>query len=258
MMVNTHLRVLQRFDEEIEQGMPWPRPHCRTCGEGYVSWEKPKTARTEQSMKDMNHPGWEPEWVTGTMHVIGHCDYSECKQTVVGVGKFRVDYATSDLGSEYQGIPYSEFYKIEYFNPPLPLLSLPEAVPQNVRNAIDRAAPIIFVDPSSAATVLRASIELFLTNWGIPAYDKNDKRINLHKRIELWKTETGNQEVGEQLLAIKWIGNSGSHEGEPLSVRAVVDGLEFFEAAFNELIVAPELKERVRAVNEAKGRIYAK
>ena len=257
MMVNTHLRVLQRFDEEIEQGMPWPRPHCRTCGEGYVSWEKPETARNEQSMKDMNHPGWEPEWVTGTMHVIGHCDYSECKQRVIGVGKFRVDYATSDLGSEYQGIPYSEFYKVEYFNPPLPLLSLPEAVPQNVRNAIDRAAPIIFIDPSSAATVLRASIELFLTNWGIAAYDKNDRRINLHKRIELWKTETGNQEVGEQLLAIKWIGNSGSHEGEPLSVRAVVDGLEFFEAAFNELIVAPELKARVRAVNEAKGRIYA-
>lgn len=258
MMVNTHLRVLQRFDEEIEQGMPWPRPHCRTCGEGYVSWEKPKTARTEQSMKDMNHPGWEPEWVTGTMHVIGHCDYSECKQTVVGVGKFRVDYATSDLGSEYQGIPYSEFYKVEYFNPPLPLLSLPEAVPQNVRNAIDRAAPIIFVDPSSAATVLRASIELFLTNWGIPANDTSGRRINLHQRIEHWKSETGNQVVGEQLLAIKWIGNSGSHEGEPLSVRAVIDGLEFFEAAFNELIVAPELAERVRAVNEAKGWLTAK
>lgn len=31
------------------------------------------------------------------MHVIGHCDYSECKQTVVGVGKFRVGYATSDF-----------------------------------------------------------------------------------------------------------------------------------------------------------------
>lgn len=74
MMVNTHLRVLQRFDEEIEQGMPWPRPHCRNCGEGYVSWEKPESTRNEQSMKDMNHPGWEPEWITGTMHVIGHCD----------------------------------------------------------------------------------------------------------------------------------------------------------------------------------------
>jgi hypothetical protein len=258
MMVNTHLRVLQRFDGEIEQGTPWPRPHCRTCGEGYVSWEKPVTARTEQSMKDMDCPGWEPEWITGTMHVIGHCDYSECKQRVIGVGKFRVDYATSALGSEHQGVPYSEFYKVEYFNPPLPLLSLPEAVPQDVRNAIDRAAPIIFVDPSSAATVLRSSIELFLTDWGIPAYDSSNRRITLHKRIELWKAATENQQVGEQLLAVKWIGNSGSHEGEPLSVRAVVDGLEFMDAAFNELMVAPELKERVRAVNEAKGRIYAK
>lgn len=209
-------------------------------------------------MKDMDCLGWEPEWITGTMHVIGQCDSRECKQTVIGVGTFRVDYATSSSDIEYQETPYAEFYKIKYFNPPLPLLSLPEAVPQDVRNAIDRAAPIIFVDPSSAATVLRASIELFLSNWGIAAYDKNDKRINLHKRIQLWEAETGNQQVGEQLLAIKWIGNSGSHEGERLSVRAVVDGLEFFEAAFNELIVAPELKERVRAVNEAKGRIYAK
>lgn len=257
MMVNTHLRVLKRFDEEIEQGTPWPRPHCRTCGEGYVSWDEPVTARTEQSMKDMDEPGWEPEWVTGTFHVIGHCDYSECKQTVIGVGKFRVDDATPDFGSEDQGIPYAMFYKVEYFNPPLPLLSLPEAVPQDVRNAIDRAAPIIFVDPSSAATVLRASIELFLTGWGIPVYDLKNRRINLHKRIELWKTATENHQVGEQLLAVKWIGNFGSHEGERLSVRVVVDGLEFMEAAFNELLVAPELKERVRAVNEAKGRMYA-
>ncbi|GAA1127118.1 DUF4145 domain-containing protein [Arthrobacter flavus] len=257
-MINTHLQVLKRFDEEIEQGTLWPRPHCRICGEGYVSWEKPVTARNEKSMNDMNHPGWEPEWITGTMHVIGHCDYSECKQTVIGVGRFRVDYATSDLGSDYQGIAYSEFYKVEYFNPPLPLLPLPESVPQDIRDAIDRAAPIIFVDPSSAATVLRAAIELFLTDWGIPAYDPKNRRINLHKRIELWKAATENHQVGEQLLAVKWIGNSGSHEGERLSVRAVVDGLEFIEAAFNELLVAPELKERVRAVNEAKGRIYAK
>jgi hypothetical protein len=64
--------------------------------------------------------------------------------------------------------------------------------------------------------------------------------------------------VGEQLLAVKWIGNTGSHEGEPLTVRAVIDGLEFIESAFNELLVAPELKERVKAVTKAKGRLYAK
>jgi hypothetical protein len=257
-MVSTHLRVLQKFDEEIEQEKPWPRPHCRTCGEGYVSWEKPTTARNNQSIKEMDDPNWEPEWITGTLHVAGHCENVDCNQVVIGVGTFRVDYSIDGSGNQHQGLHYSEFYKLKYFNPPLVLHTLPEAVPQEVRNAIDRAAPILFVDPSSAATVLRASIELFLTDWGIPTLDTREKRITLHKRIELWEEATGKHEVGEQLLAVKWIGNTGSHEGEPLTVRAVIDGLEFIESAFNELLVAPELKERVKAVNKAKGRLYAK
>jgi hypothetical protein len=209
-------------------------------------------------MKDMDEPSWEPEWITGTMHVAGQCENVDCKQVVIGVGTFRVNYSVDGPGHEHQGSHYSEFYKLQYFNPPLVLVMLPEAVPQDVRNAIDRAAPILFVDPSSAATVLRASVELFLTGWGIPMLDSKGKRITLHKRIELWEEATGNHQVGEQLLAVKWIGNTGSHEGEPLTVRAVIDGLEFIESAFNELLVAPELKERVKAVNRAKGRLYAK
>lgn len=113
------------------------------------------------------------------------------------------------------------------------------------------------MDTSSAATVLRTSIELFLTGWGIPTIGENGRRATLHKRIELWEEATGNHQVGEQLLAVKWIGNTGSYAGERLTLRAVIDGLQFVEAALNELLVAPELNERVKAVNKANGRLYA-
>lgn len=214
------------------------------------------THRNVQSRNWEHEDGWEPEWITGTIHVVGNCDYVECKQTVIGVGTYRVDYAINNVDRSYQGIDYSEFYQLRYFNPPLVLHTLPDVVPQSVRDAVDRAAPLIFVDPSYAATALRTSLELFLTNWGIPNRDDKQNPIRLHRRILLWQEATGQNEVAEHLLAVKWIGNSGSHEGDSLTVRAVIDGLEFMEAAFNELLVAPERKERVRAVNEAKGRLY--
>lgn len=129
-MVSTHLRVLQRFNEEIEQGASWPRPHCRICGEGYVAWQKPTVAQNAQSIEDMNEPGWEPDWIAGTVHVVGKCENLGCQQIVDEVGTFRVAYSIEGQGHEYQGSSYSEFYKFHYFNPPLVLLALRESVPE--------------------------------------------------------------------------------------------------------------------------------
>lgn len=259
-MESALLRAYQTFGKEIEQGTPWPRPRCRICQEGCVSWDKPITAENNQSKKLHNHPGFDPEWIAGTIHTIGRCQNDECEQVVIAVGTYKVDYShnRADDGpdSEYRGPQYSEFYKLNYFHPPL-ALPLPEAVPKDVLDAIDRAVPLLFIDPSFAATALRASVELFLTGQGILAGTPEGNRRSLHQRIELWGKEAGNQRVAEQFLAVKWLGNQGTHEGEPHTVSDVLDGLEFIESAFHELFVAPEIDLRVKAVNQAKGRYRA-
>lgn len=257
-MVSDHLRVHQIFGGEIEQGKPWPRPICRICREGHVSWGEPITDENKQSLKERNHPGFEPEWISGTVHAIGYCQNDECAQVVIAVGTYRVNESDEpsydSRYNEYQGLAYSEFYRIEYFSPPLALLPLPEDVPQDVREAIDRASPLLFVDPSFAATALRASVELFLTGQGFPRLSPAGKFTSLDQRIKLWKEATGNHRVANLFLAVKWIGNEGTHEGKSLTVGDVLDGLGFIESAFHDLFVAPGIDMHVDAVNLAKGR----
>lgn len=54
-------------------------------------------------------------------------------------------------------------------------------------------------------------------------------------------------------MAMKWIGNVGSHEGEPLPLKWVLDGLELFARAI-ELIYDPREAELERLATEINRR----
>ena len=58
------------------------------------------------------------------------------------------------------------------------------------------------------------------------------KRLTLHARIEEY--ELRNKEVADQLLAIKWIGNEGSHD-DGLSRLDLVETYQLYEYALKEL-----------------------
>ena len=62
------------------------------------------------------------------------------------------------------------------------------------------------------------------------------------------------KEVAEHLLAIKWIGNSGSHVGE-LSQKDLLDGFELVEYALEKLYSKNEerLNQMTKEINKRKG-----
>lgn len=100
-------------------------------------------------------------------------------------------------------------------------------------------------------------IENRLTAKGVPRTSINQKpkreRLGAHKRIE--RLKQSHREAGEALMAVKWIGNEGSHEDGELSALDVIDGAEFLEHAL-ALIYDHKKKallRRVKAVNKAKG-----
>ena len=77
-------------------------------------------------------------------------------------------------------------------------------------------------------------------------------RLDLHSRIvEFSKTNT---DVGDTLLAVKWIGNDGSHDSA-LELEDVLLGAEILDAAITALYdkSADDLKAKVRAINRRKG-----
>ena len=86
------------------------------------------------------------------------------------------------------------------------------------------------------------------------------ERLSLHARIELFanknpkKNPNKNADVGEKLLAIKWLGNTGSHS-DTLKHEDVLDAFELFSHALDEIFeeTSVRLKKLSSSINRNKG-----
>ncbi|WP_436408502.1 DUF4145 domain-containing protein [Agromyces chitinivorans] len=163
---------------------------------------------------------------------------------------------TREEGFEETGYvdEYSVYYAVEYFSPPLTLVLLPEGTPQEVCQAVERAARLLYLDPGLAATALRSSVEGYLTSQGVPRTSKSGGFLSLDKRLQDWRNATSHEREADLLLAVKWIGNSGTHEAGELTARDVLDGVRFIDEAFHSLYIAPDVDANAQAVSARRGR----
>lgn len=250
--------ALSRFAEPFEDGESWPRPVCPTCGDGYVSFGEPETSEDGQSRSLQSERAWEPFWVHGTFRATGQCEKPSCRQEVTVTGTYTVGDA-SGRGREWEPDndeyydQYSVFYRVEYFSPPLTLLLLPKDSPDQVREALARAAKVIYLDPGLAATAVRAAVERYLTSAGIAPTSETGGFVPLDKRLENWRITTGHGREADLLRAVKWIGNSGTHEPDELTASDVLDGVRFIDEVFHSLYVAPDVDAKAQAVNAHRG-----
>lgn len=116
-------------------------------------------------------------------------------------------------------------------------MTRPAGTPAEVVNAIKSASNVLRTDPNSAANRLRFAIESLVTALGQRRYTvsrpKNGapatrSRLTTHACITEYRK--GHPEAGDALLAVKWIGNSGSHDSE-LTVSNVLDGTDMLAYA---------------------------
>lgn len=252
-MASRDQKTLREFGRQIEDGSPWPRPVCPVCENGYVAFKEPEIAENSESRKWHHHIEWEPEWIFGTFYSIGHCENSSCQQIVTVTGTYRVGMSEK-FDPKWQPPAYSPFYRVEHFSPQLTLILLPEDAPEDVREAVNRSAKLLFLDPGLAATALRASVERYLTSAEISATAANGNFIPLDTRVKNWKLQSGQNRVAALFLAVKWIGNEGTHEVSDLTVNDVLEGAEFIDEAFHTLFVAPDVDSRAQIINANKGR----
>jgi hypothetical protein len=69
------------------------------------------------------------------------------------------------------------------------------------------------------------------------------RAIPLDHRIKAYGEQ--NPEVAHHLMAIKWIGNAGSH-GDGISRESVLDALEIIEGVFEDVYVGHRAKLRAK------------
>ncbi|GAA3658965.1 DUF4145 domain-containing protein [Nocardioides ginsengisoli] len=248
--------ALGRLGAVIEEGTGWPRPFCPHCLAGHLRFDEPVQVEHGESKRARQDDYWEPEWIRGVFTASGACENPECEQPAVATGTYEVDYAKKRPHDEYteSGPPYSAFYSVKQVYPPLVLMRLPETTPEPIQEGVERAAAVLFTDPGLAATALRLVVEQFLTSEGIAATRPTGGFISADDRIKTWKKgATGRDRVADLLLAVKWIGNAGTHSLSTLTVSEVLKGVEILDEAFHAQFIGPDIDARAKAVNDARG-----
>ncbi|MFB6961726.1 DUF4145 domain-containing protein [Streptomyces sp. NPDC056309] len=133
---------------------------------------------------------------------------------------------------------YQELLTPLFFMPELPLMQSFGDCPKRVRELIESASPVLWVDPSSAANRLRSSLEALMDWEGIPRrWSSNGKSydLSLHRRIGRFKdSKPAHSKAADLLLAVKWIGNVGSH-GTAIRVPDVLDAVEILDRIIQQL-----------------------
>lgn len=246
---------LTALTETIEEGRPWPRPLCPQCAEGHVRFDKPLLAESDPEAR--KHDAWEPEWIKGTFSARGECENPECRQTVQATGDYHVDYACSvafDPFNERRD-PYAAFHRIAHVHPPMLLMPIPESAPDGVREGVLRASRVLLADAGLAATALRAAVERLLTAEGIPATDPTTNKFRTaHQRIMEWgNADPGRAPVVKLLMAVKWLGNAGTHEDSDVTVEEVLRGASVLDEAFHRLYTGPDMDAQAQTINDARG-----
>ncbi|MCC6246009.1 MAG: DUF4145 domain-containing protein [Gemmatimonadaceae bacterium] len=123
---------------------------------------------------------------------------------------------------------------------------------------VNRSFSLYWSDAKACGNAIRCAVEELLTaqrvnkSAGKPKPGKHRQMLSLHKRIELFAK--AKPDLGDKLLAIKWIGNAGSHV-DPLKKDDLLDAYEIMAFVLDELYVqrSVHVGALVRAINRNKG-----
>jgi len=200
----------------------WPEPTCPACGKGRLVLEE-KHLRMEKggnakSQELMARPEGSPFDISGVFHAELHCNRKNCGDWVAVTGDYFVDQ-TYDTTGDWE---WGDCVRVRTMYPAIDILTIPKATPDKVATNLRRAAALVWMDPSSAVSALRTALERLMDEQGIK------KMRNLHRRIESYR-DTRNEKFGKLLLAVKYVGNSGTHTDDPITSTDAIDMAEFIE-----------------------------
>ena len=212
-----------------------PRWPCPTCGRGTLQLvrDSVRIYETRASRLARNRDGWFEDDISEKFVAALVCDQQACREPVAVAGATYHEPIDDGEGGQV----WTRRLKPLYIDPPLPLISLPAACPADIASEINAALSLYWFDASSAANRVRAALERILTFLKVSRYQgrgHDRRRLNLHRRIELFRAKR--PELGDPMLAVKWIGNEGSHPGS-VSRDDLLDAFQLLEHLLDEIFI---------------------
>ena len=241
----------------------WDEPpswNCPKCFSGTLTLEENglKTCEHGWSSEGHKHEAWEPEWISGSFYWVLRCSIGKCAQRVVVAGEYVVDWDIEDTDHGPEQV-YKDFFEPKGFSEAPPVFEIQNYYPEEVAKHLRGAFAMLWVDPASCLNRLRQCIEDILTIEKIPRFSTNNGRrtaLTLHSRIE--KYRSSNRDAAEFLMALKWLGNDGSHSGKKLAKIERVHLLEAFEImemSLEKIFSSKNdrVRKRAKRINKKKG-----
>jgi len=234
------------------------RYQCPTCNKGYLKIIDGsfKVNETKSSLMEHDHPGWSYEFISMVYSCIFECTNPACKDVISSSGRGWVeeDYFYDENGNPDHD--YKEYFQPEMFYPHLKAFNFPKDTPENVKKEINKSFSLIFTDPPSSANHIRVAIEHLLTHLKIKRYKTNNGKryfLSLHNRIVLLPQKYS--DIKEIFIAVKWLGNAGSHSNEEVILDDVLDSYELTIELLDDIFSKKRTKAKLLAkkINRKKG-----
>lgn len=177
---------------------------------------------------------WETNWIE--LNISGQLQCKNCKEFVFFIAKGNPEeYGFYDPKvDDYVEIIQTSFTPIYVF-PTIHIFEIPEKCPEIVKNGIIESFNIYWTDLESCANKIRISLEHLMDSYKIKKHRLSSQRkripVSLHSRINLFPMS----DVKDILLAIKWIGNEGSHSKTSLETIDIIETYKLYEYALQKI-----------------------
>ena len=231
---------------------PWPCPECRSAL--FVVPGSFTVGEDVKSRKAHVLEEWDPEWIEERFSSMLQCSREACGQYVVLVGTARTQW---DNDPDPPGsMAYERVFSPLLLLPMPALFAVPRACPEAIAHELQESFNLIWLDTASAGNRVRAALELLMDHVGMKktalSSSRKRKRLPLHDRILLFRQR--DQAMADSLLAVKRIGNSGSHPAG-LSVTDLFDAYDILEHVLEELLSrrSRTLRRLVRSILRRRG-----
>jgi hypothetical protein len=208
-----------------------PLPCC-ACRTGFLDLlpERLKEMETGPSEDARSHDAWEPEWMDFRFVGFYRCTNPKCRHVVGVAGKIGYDSYYDDLpNGDYEQRADSLYTPLAFAEAP-PVIRVCDECPGDVGAELDRSFSLYWLDRRSCATAIRSAVELLLDERGVPREVERkagrSTRLPLHDRIVRFREK--DPEPGKLLLAIKVIGNVGTH-GDDITFDDLLIGYEILD-----------------------------
>lgn len=214
---------IPKFFSDVKS-VEWP---CPTCGQKTLriledSFVCKETASTTKMLSD---EWFDLEYVSSIFSCMSQCIRQECNEVVACSGRSGLEPDWDD----HNGIQYKPWYEPLSFIPGLKLFTLPEKCPVKISAPLETSFTLSKLCPGAAANLIRISIEELLTAIDVP----NKKGDRLHNRIKA--IPDNYSRFQDLLMAIKFLGNAGSHSYEKVTTDDLDNSYEIMNFILSDL-----------------------